>query len=202
MAFAGTGPIGSDSGGGFKIILCGDVAVGKSNLMHRFLLRDEYRPVSQATMGPGFGSKYCDIDGQRVKALIWDTAGQDTFRSITTLYYRGAHAALIVYDVTRADTFESVESWYNDLTNSCGNPNVVVTLVGNKIDLINRPGLGTTREVPFETAQQYASQKGMLFFETSAYDDINVVEAFEETLRAVLQSLPPPTSVPPLNRPK
>lgn len=190
-------PPGGDENG-IKIILCGDISVGKSNVMLRYTTGDEYRPVSQATLGAGFSSKIVEIDGQRRKVLVWDTAGQEKFRSITSLYYRGAHAALLVYDVTKIDTFNNIDRWFTDVIRTCGNPNIVLTLIGNKIDLVDRPGLGVCREVATDLAKTYARNHGMNFFETSAYDDISVTEAFDATIRAAVTYLPAPSVVPPL----
>lgn len=173
----------------FKVILCGDVAVGKSNIMNRYLNRDAYRPLSQATMGPGYGCQIVDVNGQRVKANIWDTAGQDTFRAITQIYYRGASAAVLVYDVTRADSFANIGDWYSDILRGCQagrDEPITIVLLGNKIDLVNHPELGVQREVPTEQAQEYARANGMLFFECSAYEDTNIVVAFEALMTAVV----------------
>eukprot|EP01013_Petalomonas_cantuscygni_P037989 TRINITY_DN68961_c0_g1_i1.p1 TRINITY_DN68961_c0_g1~~TRINITY_DN68961_c0_g1_i1.p1 ORF type:complete len:246 (-),score=35.32 TRINITY_DN68961_c0_g1_i1:208-945(-) len=188
--------------GGLKVILCGDCGVGKSNLMLRFTTGTDYTPVSQTTLGAGFGHKYVDVPAgqtpsgepavRSVKALIWDTAGQEKYRSITQLYYRGANAALLVYDVTKVDTFEHIESWFSDVLRSCGNQNIVIALVGNKVDLVDAPGTASAREVPTDRAQRYAARNNLLFWETSAVADINVAEAFEGVLARVVETMPPP----------
>lgn len=95
----------------FKIVLIGDSGVGKSNLLSRFT-KNEFNLESKATIGVEFAAKSISLDnGQLVKAQIWDTAGQERYRAITNTYYRGAVGALLVYDITKSKTFESVERW-------------------------------------------------------------------------------------------
>lgn len=98
----------------FKIVLIGDSAVGKSTLLARFA-RDEFYPNSKSTIGVEFQSQKMEINGKEVKAQIWDTAGQERFRAVTSAYYRGAVGALLVYDVSRRQTFDSIGRWLNEL---------------------------------------------------------------------------------------
>lgn len=98
----------------FKIVLVGDSAVGKSNLLARFA-RDEFYPSSKSTIGVEFQTQKIEINGKEIKAQIWDTAGQERFRAVTSAYYRGAVGALLVYDVSRRQTFDSIGRWLNEL---------------------------------------------------------------------------------------
>lgn len=98
----------------FKIVLIGDSAVGKSNLLARFA-RDEFYPNSKSTIGVEFQTQKIDINGKEIKAQIWDTAGQERFRAVTSAYYRGAVGALLVYDISRRQTFDSIGRWLNEL---------------------------------------------------------------------------------------
>lgn len=98
----------------FKIVLVGDSAVGKSNLLARFA-RDEFYPNSKSTIGVEFQTQKMEINGKEVKAQIWDTAGQERFRAVTSAYYRGAVGALLVYDISRRQTFDSIGRWLNEL---------------------------------------------------------------------------------------
>lgn len=98
----------------FKIVLIGDSAVGKSNLLARFA-RDEFHANSKSTIGVEFQTQKMEIHGKEVKAQIWDTAGQERFRAVTSAYYRGAVGALLVYDISRRLTFDSVGRWLNEL---------------------------------------------------------------------------------------
>uniref|UniRef100_A0A2P2IIR8 Uncharacterized protein n=1 Tax=Rhizophora mucronata TaxID=61149 RepID=A0A2P2IIR8_RHIMU len=99
----------------FKIVLIGDSAVGKSNLLSRFA-RNEFDSNSKATIGVEFQTQGVDIDGKEIKAQIWDTAGQERFRAVTSAYYRGAVGALVVYDITRRTSFDSVKRWLDELS--------------------------------------------------------------------------------------
>ncbi|KAF4369570.1 hypothetical protein F8388_019439 [Cannabis sativa] len=101
----------------FKIVLIGDSAVGKSNLLSRFAT-NQFDPTSKATIGVEFQTQVVDIDGKEIKAQIWDTAGQECFKAVTSAYYRGAVGALVLYDITRKSTFESVKRWLDELTSN------------------------------------------------------------------------------------
>ncbi|CAN1251392.1 Ras-related protein RABA5d [Linum perenne] len=129
----------SDDEGGeeylFKIVIIGDSAVGKSNLLSRYS-RNEFNSHSKATIGVEFQTQSMEIDGKEIKAQIWDTAGQERFRAVTSAYYRGAVGALIVYDISRRTTFESVGRWLDELTTH-SDTTVARMLVGNKCDLDN-----------------------------------------------------------------
>ena len=108
-----------DEGGGgeeylFKVVIIGDSAVGKSNLLSRYA-RNEFNMHSKATIGVEFQTQSMEIDGKEVKAQIWDTAGQERFRAVTSAYYRGAVGALVVYDISRRTTFDSIARWLDEL---------------------------------------------------------------------------------------
>jgi small GTP-binding protein len=117
----------------FKVVLIGDSGVGKSNILSRYL-KNEFHIDSKATVGVEFGSKRFDIDGFKVKSQIWDTAGQERYKSITNAYYKGAKGALLVYDITRKESFDSVDKWIPDLRTN-GDEQVTIILIGNKCDL-------------------------------------------------------------------
>ena len=120
----------------FKVVLIGDSAVGKSNLLSRFAT-NEFNQNSKATIGVEFQTQAVEIDGKEIKAQIWDTAGQERFRAVTSAYYRGAVGALLVYDISRKTTFDSVERWLNELTSTfLGTPFVMIrcfVLLGEKM---------------------------------------------------------------------
>ncbi|XP_028071940.1 ras-related protein RABA5e-like [Camellia sinensis] len=98
----------------FKIVVIGDSAVGKSNLLSRFA-RDEFDLHSKATVGVELQTQVMELDGKEIKAQVWDTAGQERFRAVTSAYYRGAIGALIVYNITRRTTFDSIKRWLDEL---------------------------------------------------------------------------------------
>ncbi|KAF8646589.1 hypothetical protein HU200_065813 [Digitaria exilis] len=189
----------------FKVVIIGDSAVGKSNLLSRYA-RNEFNLHSKATIGVEFQTQSMDIDGKEVKAQIWDTAGQERFRAVTSAYYRGAFGALLVYDISRRSTFDNVGRWLQELnsTYSCYTPltffslcffsyldrllahsdtTVAKMLVGNKCDLDN------IREVPVEEGKALAEAEGLFFMETSALDATNVKTAFEIVIKEIYSNV-------------
>merc|ERR1719242_393802 len=118
----------------FKFIIIGDEAVGKTCLLLQFTDK-RYRTTHQVTVGVEFGTRTVDIAGKLIKLQCWDTAGQDRFRSIVRSYYRGAAGALLVYDITRRDSFEHVSQWLTE-ARANADPDLVITLVGNKCDRV------------------------------------------------------------------
>ncbi|KAM6564816.1 hypothetical protein CsatB_024814 [Cannabis sativa] len=165
----------------FKIVLIGDSAVGKSNLLSRFAT-NQFDPTSKATIGVEFQTQVVDIDGKEIKAQIWDTAGQERFRAVTSAYYRGAVGALVVYDITRKSTFESVKRWLDELTTHC-DTTVARMLVGNKCDLEN------LRDVSVDEAKSFAEEEGLFFMETSALESTNVQQAFETVIKDIYNNI-------------
>ena len=161
----------------FKIVLIGDSFVGKTNIMSKYLM-NEFHEDSKATVGVEFGAKKFDIEGKSVKAQIWDTAGQERYKSITTTYYKGAKGALIVYDITRKETFDSVDRWISEVLNS-GDKNMTMLLIGNKCDLDNQ------RQVTKEQGEEKAKAFKVAFLETSASSGENLDVAFEMIMKEV-----------------
>jgi Ras-related protein Rab-11A len=161
----------------FKVVLVGDSFVGKTNIMSRYL-KNEFHEDSKATVGVEFGSKQFTIDGHSVKAQIWDTAGQERYKAITSAYYKGAKGAFIVYDITRKNSFESVERWVNDVI-SVADKKITIVLIGNKSDLEDQ------RQVTKEEAQDKANKLEIAFMETSAFSGDNLDKAFEMMINEV-----------------
>merc|ERR1719486_891520 len=118
----------------FKYIIIGDTGVGKSCLLLQFTDK-RFQPVHDLTIGVEFGARMISIDSKHIKLQIWDTAGQESFRSIIRSYYRGAAGALLVYDITRRDSFEHVSQWLQE-ARANADPELVITLVGNKSDKV------------------------------------------------------------------
>ncbi|ROL45055.1 Ras-related protein Rab-25 [Anabarilius grahami] len=133
----------------FKVVLIGESGVGKSNLLSRFT-KNEFNHDSRTTIGVEFSTRSIQVDNITIKAQIWDTAGLERYRAITSAYYRGAVGALLVYDVTKHLTYENVERWLKELYDHA-DPHIVVMLVGNKSDL------GNVRTVPTEEAKDFAA---------------------------------------------
>jgi len=165
----------------FKYIIIGDTGVGKSCLLLQFTDK-RFQPVHDLTIGVEFGARMINIEGKQVKLQIWDTAGQEAFRSITRSYYRGAAGALLVYDITRRDTFNHLTTWLEDARQH-SNSNMVIMLIGNKSDLEAR------RDVKREEGEAFAREHGLIFMETSAKTAANVEEAFINTAREIYDKI-------------
>ena len=165
----------------FKVVLVGDSGVGKSCLLSRFAW-DQFSLDSKSTIGVEFATKSVMIEGQTVKAQLWDTAGQERYRAITTAYYREAVGAIIVYDITKEDTFKSVEKWVQDVRNNTSRE-VCIMLVGNKCDLRKE------RAVTTEMGKLFARNNELSFLEASALDSTNVESAFTSILSEIFHSV-------------
>jgi Ras-related protein Rab-2A len=142
--------------------------VGKSCLLLQFTDK-RFQPMHDLTIGVEFGARMITLDNKPIKLQIWDTAGQESFRSITRSYYRGAAGALLVYDITRRDTFEHLTRWLEEARQSSAN-DMVIMLIGNKSDLESR------RAVSTKEGELFAEEHGLIFMETSAKEDHNVEE--------------------------
>ena len=163
----------------FKLILIGDSSVGKSNILLKYL-KGEFDKNSKATVGVEFGTKNIMINNKKIKIQIWDTAGQERYRSITSAYYKGAKGALIVYDITRKNTFDNIDKWISDLKLN-GDKNICILIVGNKSDLNQQ------REVDKELGKKKAEMFKTAFMETSALNGENISKAFEEVIEQIYQ---------------
>eukprot|EP00249_Psilotum_nudum_P010214 c22406_g1_i1 orf=506-1111(-) len=156
-----------------KLVLLGDSGVGKSCIALQFV-HGQFDPSSKVTIGASFLSQKIALqDSTTVKFEIWDTAGQERYASLAPLYYRGASAAVVVYDITSVETFQKAQYWVKELQKH-GNPNIVMALVGNKADLHEY------RQVPIEIAHSYADNNRMFLIETSAKTADNINHLFEE----------------------
>lgn len=166
-----------------KLVLLGDSGVGKSCLVLRYV-RNTFDPNSKITVGAAFMSHNVALpDGQSLKFEIWDTAGQERYLSLAPLYYRGAHAAAVVYDTTSPESFEKAKYWIGELQkNESSRP--VMVLVGNKTDLAEE------RQVTEEEARAFADSQNMLFVEASAKTGAGVSDIFESVAAKLAGGLP------------
>jgi small GTP-binding protein len=179
-----------------KLIVVGDSGTGKSCLLHRFV-EDAFPEDQTQTIGVEFGSKVVTLSGQKVKLQIWDTAGQERFRSVTRSYYRGAMGALVVFDVTSRESYDHVPEWVRD-ARALAAPDLVVMLVGNKVDLVESSGGvdgghvgdvgggGAVRQVPFLDSSALAQEQHAMLLEASARTGASVEEIFAMVAKAVL----------------
>ena len=164
----------------FKYIIIGDTGVGKSCLLLQFTDK-RFRSDHDLTIGVEFGARLITIDNKQIKLQIWDTAGQESFRSITRSYYRGASGALLVYDISRRETFNHVTRWLEE-ARANASANLVIMLIGNKCDL-------ERRDVSYEEGEKFARENGLIFRETSAKTAQNVEEAFIQTARKIYENI-------------
>ncbi len=154
-----------------KCLVIGDSGTGKSSLMMRFT-DDVFNTGYISTIGVDFKIKTMDFRDKTIKFQIWDTAGQDRFRTITASYYRGSNAVLLCYDITDKNTFRNIHKWLEEVKKfTVGNP--LLILCGTKVDLEEK------RIVSYEEAEEYAKANNMHFFESSAKINSNIKEIFE-----------------------
>jgi len=219
-----------------KLVLLGEAAVGKSSIVMRFV-NNEFQHNKEPTIGAAFLTQKCRFEDRVLRYEIWDTAGQERFHSLAPMYYRNAQAAVVVYDITKASSLDKAKSWVKELQRQA-NPNIVIALAGNKLDLVSpatsstttgdggddaeegeelstgtnaggagstdggatleaddatatpgenpaSPGVESLRQVPKEEAQAYASEAGLLFFETSAKSGDGILEVFTEIAKKI-----------------
>ncbi|KAL3762901.1 hypothetical protein ACHAWU_001048 [Discostella pseudostelligera] len=182
-----------------KVVLLGESGVGKSSLCLRFVT-NEFRPYSEATIGASFMSKsvvipmenknststttedsVTKINQRNIGFKIWDTAGQEKYRSLAPMYYRGSSAAILVYDITKPGSFAALQDWANELKQNAP-PDLVLVVCGNKLDL------NEDRLIDRGTGEKYANSIDAMYIETSAKDGDKVESLFLEVARKV----PPP----------
>jgi Ras-related protein Rab-5C len=164
----------------FKLVLLGESSVGKSSLVLRFV-KGQFHEFQESTIGAAFLTQTVQIDDTTVKFEIWDTAGQERYHSLAPMYYRGAQAAIVVYDITNKESFQKAQNWIKELQRQAS-PNIVIALAGNKLDLAQR------RDVSYEEAKAYADETSLLFMETSARTAANVMELFTSIARSLPKS--------------
>ncbi|XP_021767283.1 ras-related protein RABA3-like [Chenopodium quinoa] len=165
----------------YKVVVIGDSAVGKSQLLARFS-KNEFSFDSKSTIGVEFQTRTTTIKSKVIKAQIWDTAGQERYRAVTSAYYRGALGAVVVYDITKRQTFDHVVRWVDELR-AHADSSIVIMLIGNKADLEDK------RAVPTEDAVEFAQDQGLFFSEASALSGDNVESAFFRVLEEIYSNM-------------
>ena len=163
----------------YKVLLLGDSTVGKTCFLLRYCDKT-FQEAHLSTIGLDYRLKSMTLaSGKRIKLQIWDTAGQDRFRAITKNYYKGANGIILIYDVTNIQSFENVKNWIAQIKEEA-NPNVIIYLAGNKID-VNE----SEKAVKTEDGKKIADELTIKFYETSAKNGINVNEIFEDLVEKI-----------------
>jgi Ras-related protein Rab-1A len=163
-----------------KTIIVGDSGVGKTCILRRF--NDEsFVDFHMTTIGVDFAVKHVEVGGKIAKLQIWDTAGQERFHTITTAYYKGADALLLVFDVTNPESFEHCERWLKEIKKQTEGAVPEIILVGNKVDM-----LPEERLVPAVAAKEFADRVQVPYIETSAKESTGVDEAFANVTKRCL----------------
>ena len=162
----------------YKVLLLGDSTVGKTCVLLKYTDKI-FQETHMMTIGLDYRLKVMQLQsGKEVKLQIWDTAGQDRFRSITKNYYKGSHGIILIYDVTNLQTFENVKNWVSQIREEAAN-NVVIYIAANKIDM------EAERKVSQKEGESLAQELGFPFMETSAKSGININETIEDLVERI-----------------
>lgn len=156
----------------FKISIIGDTSVGKSCLLKR-ITDNEFKETYELTIGVEFGSILFNTEDKILKLQIWDTAGQENFKSITKIFYRGTHCVFLAYDISRENTFQNALKWLTEVRQNSGS-DVIVFLVGTQADKEH------SRAVTEEDALTFMQQNNLDYFlETSSKTNLNIEKLFK-----------------------
>ena len=161
-----------------RVVLVGDSSVGKTSIISR-LISGEFIPDEQSTVGAMFVLYKVQSNDQSIDLQIWDTGGQERFRSLGPIYYRNSRAGIVVFDISKLETYENLNSWIEDFTNTAGS-DVLIYVVANKTDL--------EPQIPIEDVENWATQRGYYFFATSAYNGDGINELFQSIGENLLKS--------------
>ena len=163
----------------YKMVLLGDISVGKSSIIERFI-KGGFTENSETTIAACFYEKIITLGSNPIRIAIWDTAGQEKYASLANFYYKNANAAFIVFDVSLIKTYDKAKLWLNELNEECSNSSIVKALVGNKIDL-------EERQIESNDAAKFAKDNKLLYFETSAKKGTGIEELFATVTKTLLE---------------
>ncbi|XP_029429492.1 ras-related protein Rab-7b-like isoform X2 [Rhinatrema bivittatum] len=164
-----------------KIIILGSLGVGKTSLLQQYVNKRFYEDY-RTTLGASVLTKVINIDNTSIKLQIWDTGGQERFRSVVSSFYKGSDGCILAFDVTDQESFDSVEDWRQDFLQRI-RPSVgtfPMVIMGNKVDI-------SARQVSKDKAAAWCKERDLPYFEVSAKNDVNVQQAFEALARKALQ---------------
>jgi small GTP-binding protein len=164
-----------------QLLIVGDTTVGKTSILTRFT-ENKFNQNYLATVGLDFFTKDVDFTNpkRRVRIKIWDSAGQERFRSLTQSFFRNANGIIIVYDVSNIESFENLKYWIQSINTQLGNNDIHTIVIGNKIDL--------ARDVKKEDAENFCKEKGYKYFEVSAQKGEGIEEAINYLVELVIKS--------------
>ena len=165
-----------------KILTLGDSGVGKTSIIQKFV-NDKFNQNMLSTIGVDFQSKEIIINNTKIKLKIWDTTGQERFKTLTSQYYNGADGALLIFDVTSKLSFERINFWINELKEKKKLNELGLLLIGNKIDLIDK------RNVKKEEAEEFAKEYNINYYETSALQNINIKKIINDIAQQCLNKI-------------
>jgi len=160
----------------YKLVILGHLSVGKSSLITRFV-EGKFTDNVEATVGVSFLTQNVLLDKYTIIFDIWDTAGQERYNSLVPMYYKGSDAAIVVFDITSEQSFSKAEYWITELQTQTKTKQMLIVLAGNKVDMEDE------RRVSIAHAKRLADDNGILYFETSAKNNVNVTEMFQEIAR-------------------
>ena len=162
-----------------KILTLGETTVGKTSLLNKFT-ENTFSKTQFATIGIDFKLKKININGKTIELKIWDTAGQERYRNLTKQYYKGADGILLIFDLTKKETFLKINDWIDQLNSHFNHDEISIILIGNKKDL-------SDREISYEEGNERGKELNILYFETSAKTGENVNEAFNCLTNEILK---------------
>ena len=165
-----------------KILTLGVTQVGKTSIVLRYS-EDKFNYNKIATIGIDFKIKIIKKGNERIKVSIYDTAGQERFQNIVKHYYKGANGVLLIYDITKRDTFKNLDFWIKDLEDNSDIDNLFIYLIGNKNDMENK------REVSWVEASNYAKEKKLPYIEVSAKTGNNIQKLFDEVIKGAMTKM-------------